>query len=74
MIKTANPTQTLEQIGWRINMGFTPEQWLKIIGITSALVIAIVGAIFTVNKRSHKIGNIKGNKNKIINGDKVSKK
>lgn len=55
-------------------MGFTPEQWLKIIGIISALVIAIVGAIFAVNKRSHKIGNIKGDKNKIINGDKVSKK
>lgn len=55
-------------------MGFTPEQWLKIIGIISALLIAIVGAIFAVNKRSHKIGDIKGDNNKIINGDKVSKK
>lgn len=55
-------------------MEFTSDQWVKIIGIIVGLLIAILGAVFTVNRRSHKIGNITGNGNHVHNGDKIGKK
>ncbi|WP_433848129.1 hypothetical protein [Acinetobacter proteolyticus] len=55
-------------------MSFTPEQWLKIILGTLSLIGIIVAAIFAVNKRSHKIGNVTGNNNNITNGDSHGKK
>ena len=55
-------------------MEFTTEQMVKIILAIIGLIATICVAIFSVNKRNHKIGNITGNDNKIHNGDKVGKK
>lgn len=55
-------------------MEFTSDQIVKVALAIIALLTTACVAIFAVNKRTHKIGNIKGNKNKIINGDKVGKK
>jgi len=55
-------------------MEFTPDQWVKIILAILAIVSTIIVAIFAVNKRSHKIGNITGNGNHTQNGDKIGKK
>jgi hypothetical protein len=55
-------------------MEFTSDQIVKVALAVIALVTTVCAAIFAVNKRTHKIGNIKGDKNKIINGDKVSKR
>lgn len=54
-------------------MEFTSDQVIKVALAVIALATTICVAIFAVNKRTHKIGSIKGNKNKIINGDKVDK-
>lgn len=51
-------------------MELTTEQWVKII----LAVIGLIGVIFAVNKRNHKIGNITGNRNNIVNGDQIRKK
>lgn len=55
-------------------MEFTSDQIVKVVLAVIALVTTICVAIFAVSKRTHKIGSIKGNKNKIINGDKADKK
>ncbi|WP_353168725.1 hypothetical protein [Acinetobacter sp.] len=50
-------------------MEFTTDQIVKIILAVIGLISVICGAIFAVNKRNHKIGNINGSNNNIINGD-----
>lgn len=54
-------------------MEFTADQIVKIILAITGLITVIFGAIFTVNKRSHKTGNINGSNNKVINGDFTKK-
>ncbi len=55
-------------------MELTTEQWVKIILALIGLIGIIFGVIFAVNKRNHTIGNITGNGNNIVNGDKIRKK
>lgn len=50
-------------------MDFTSDQLVKIILALIALLTLIVTSIFAVNRRSHKLRDIKGSNNKIINGD-----
>lgn len=52
----------------------TTAQWVQIILALISLIGVICGVIFAVNKRSHKIGNITGNGNRIHNGDKIGRK
>lgn len=66
--------RTFGSSGWRIIVEFTADQIVKIVLAILTLIGVICGAVFAVNKRSHKVGNITGNNNKIHNGDKVSKK
>lgn len=54
-------------------MGLTVDQWVKIILAVISLIGIIIGAIFAINKRNHKIGNITGHNNNIINGNYKSK-
>ncbi|MDC5241404.1 hypothetical protein NRA25_17635 [Acinetobacter baumannii] len=46
----------------------TPEQWTKIILAAIGLFVALITAIFAVNKRIHKVRNI-GSNSVVINGD-----
>ncbi|WP_180052627.1 MULTISPECIES: hypothetical protein [unclassified Acinetobacter] len=55
-------------------MELSTAQWVQIILAVIGLIGVIFGVIFAVNKRSHKIGNITGNGNRIHNGDKIGKK
>ncbi|EHU2486192.1 hypothetical protein OHW83_10550 [Acinetobacter baumannii] len=46
----------------------TPEQWTKIILAAIGFFVALITAIFAVNKRIHKVRNI-GSNSVVINGD-----
>lgn len=51
-------------------LGLTAEKWLAFLGpVILALIAGIFGAKFRRNKRIHKIGNITGSNNQVINGD-----
>lgn len=50
-------------------MDFTSDQLVKIILAVIGLIGIICGAVFAVNKRSHKVGDITGSNNKVNNGD-----
>ncbi|MCL6184921.1 hypothetical protein MU404_16450 [Acinetobacter baumannii] len=52
-------------------MSLSSEDTVKIILAILGIISLLVGGYFAANKRSHKIGNINGNNNKIHNGDKV---
>lgn len=50
-------------------MELTTDLIVKIVLAVITLIGIICGAIFAVNKRNHKIGNVNGSNNNIINGD-----
>lgn len=51
-------------------LGLTTEKWLAFLGpVILAVIAGIFGAKFRRNKRIHKIGNITGSNNQVVNGD-----
>lgn len=53
--------------------GLSTDQLVKITLAVIALIGGIIAAVFSINKRSHKVGNINGNNNTIHNGDTTKK-
>lgn len=51
-------------------LGLSTEKWLTILTpIILAIIAGVFGAKFIRNRKIHKIGNITGDKNQVINGD-----
>lgn len=55
-------------------LGISSDDWVKIIIAVISLIIAIIGVFSYVNKRSHKMRDVIGDNNDVINGDVTNKR
>lgn len=55
-------------------LGLSLDNWVDIIGYVLGLIVAVISIFLYVNRRSHKMRDVIGDNNDVINGDVTNKR